>query len=151
MDKRSSIVRARDSGKIIRNISKWPRAVRNNGGGHYNHSLFWTILSPEGGAPTGALADAINAAFGNLDEFKKQFGLTPFQYLTQVRVERAKELTIQTNLSIGKIAAMVGFADVHTFGRMFKQQTGVSLSQFSNSLTLIDFRDSKNSGNIKKS
>jgi AraC-like DNA-binding protein len=69
-------------------------------------------------------------------KFKKQFGLTPFQYLTRVRVERAKELAIQTNLSIGEIAALVGFADVHTFGRMFKQQTGISLSQFSNSLTL---------------
>jgi len=60
--------------EICKNISKYPAAVRNNGGGHFNHSLFWTILGPEGGAPTGALADAINAAFGNLDEFKKQFG-----------------------------------------------------------------------------
>jgi len=59
--------------EICKNISKYPAAVRNNGGGHYNHSLFWTILGPEGGAPTGALADAINAAFGNLDELKKQF------------------------------------------------------------------------------
>jgi len=60
--------------EICKNISKYPAAVRNNGGGHYNHSFFWTILSPKaGGAPTGAVADAINAAFGNFDEFKTKF------------------------------------------------------------------------------
>lgn len=49
-------------------------AVRNNGGGHANHSLFWEIMGPNGGgAPTGALADAINAAFGSFDSFKEQF------------------------------------------------------------------------------
>jgi Fe-Mn family superoxide dismutase len=49
-------------------------AVRNNGGGHANHSLFWTVMSPNGGAkPTGELADAINAAFGSFDSFKEQF------------------------------------------------------------------------------
>ncbi|RPF55620.1 superoxide dismutase [Aquisalibacillus elongatus] len=49
-------------------------AVRNNGGGHANHSLFWTILSPNGGgAPTGELADKINQAFGSIDDFKDQF------------------------------------------------------------------------------
>jgi superoxide dismutase, Fe-Mn family len=60
--------------EICKTISKYPPAVRNNGGGHYNHSLFWTIMAPNaGGAPTGALADAINSAFGNLDEFKTKF------------------------------------------------------------------------------
>lgn len=60
--------------EICKNISKYPVAVRNNGGGHYNHSLFWTIMGPNaGGAPTGALADAINAAFGSFDEFKTKF------------------------------------------------------------------------------
>lgn len=60
--------------EICANISKYPMAVRNNGGGHYNHSLFWTIMGPNaGGAPTGALADAINAAFGSFDEFKTKF------------------------------------------------------------------------------
>ncbi len=60
--------------EILANISKHPAAVRNNGGGHYNHSLFWTILGPNaGGTPTGALADAINAAFGSFDEFKTKF------------------------------------------------------------------------------
>jgi Fe-Mn family superoxide dismutase len=49
-------------------------AVRNAGGGHVNHSLFWTIMSPNGGgAPSGELADAINSAFGSFDAFKEQF------------------------------------------------------------------------------
>ncbi|EUJ24980.1 superoxide dismutase [Listeria grandensis] len=49
-------------------------AVRNNGGGHANHSFFWTILSPQGGGePSGALADAINATFGSFEEFKTKF------------------------------------------------------------------------------
>jgi len=48
-------------------------AVRNNGGGHANHSLFWEVLSPKGGGePTGELADAINSAFGSFDEFKTE-------------------------------------------------------------------------------
>jgi Fe-Mn family superoxide dismutase len=60
--------------EICKNISKYPVAVRNNGGGHYNHSLFWTSMAANaGGAPTGALADAINAAFGTFDEFKTKF------------------------------------------------------------------------------
>ena len=49
-------------------------AVRNNGGGHWNHSFFWNILSPSGGgAPTGALAAAIDAKFGSFDAFKEEF------------------------------------------------------------------------------
>lgn len=49
-------------------------AVRNNGGGHWNHSLFWKLMSPNGGgAPTGELAAAIDAAFGSFDNFKTQF------------------------------------------------------------------------------
>lgn len=49
-------------------------AVRNNGGGHFNHTLFWQVLSPKGGGtPTGALADAINATFGSFDTLKEQF------------------------------------------------------------------------------
>jgi superoxide dismutase, Fe-Mn family len=49
-------------------------AVRNNGGGHANHSLFWQILSPNGGgAPTGEVAEAINAEFGSFDAFKEEF------------------------------------------------------------------------------
>ncbi|MCD8741215.1 superoxide dismutase [Mucilaginibacter roseus] len=57
--------------EIVANISKYPAAVRNNGGGHYNHSLFWTLLAPNaGGTPTGALAEAINSTFGSFDELK---------------------------------------------------------------------------------
>ena len=49
-------------------------AIRNNGGGHYNHSLFWKTLTPGGAqAPTGALAEAIDASFGSFDTFKEQF------------------------------------------------------------------------------
>ncbi|WP_333865967.1 superoxide dismutase [Sphingobacterium sp.] len=58
---------------IIKNVSKYSAAVRNNGGGHYNHSLFWKVLGPNaGGTPTGELADAVNATFGSFDELKKQ-------------------------------------------------------------------------------
>ena len=56
---------------IIKNISKFAPAVRNNGGGHYNHSLFWTLLSPNGGGePTGALAAAITSTFGSIADLK---------------------------------------------------------------------------------
>jgi len=56
---------------IITNISKFAPAVRNNGGGHYNHSLFWTLLSPNGGGePTGELAEAIKSTFGSFEDFK---------------------------------------------------------------------------------
>jgi Fe-Mn family superoxide dismutase len=49
-------------------------AVRNNGGGHWNHSLFWTLMGPKkGGAPKGRLSDAISSAFGSFDKFKEQF------------------------------------------------------------------------------
>jgi superoxide dismutase, Fe-Mn family len=59
---------------ICKSISKYPAAVRNNGGGHYNHSLFWTVMGPgKGGNPSGDLAAAIDAAFGSLDAFKTQF------------------------------------------------------------------------------
>ena len=58
---------------ICKNISKYPVAVRNNGGGHYNHSLFWNLLSANGGAPSGALLEAINASFGSLDKMKEEF------------------------------------------------------------------------------
>ena len=58
--------------------------VRNNGGGHYNHSLFWESMSPDGGGePSGALGDAINAAFGSYDDFKaklKATGVGQFGY-----------------------------------------------------------------------
>jgi len=60
--------------EILANISKYAPAVRNNGGGHYNHDLFWKVIGPNaGGQPTGELADAINAAFGSFEDFKKKF------------------------------------------------------------------------------
>jgi len=57
--------------ELMANISKYPAAVRNNGGGHYNHTLFWEILGP-GGSPSGKLAEAINSTFGSLDSMKEQ-------------------------------------------------------------------------------
>lgn len=60
--------------ELMANISKLPAAVRNNGGGHYNHSLFWSIMAPNaGGEPTGKLADAINHTFGSFAAFKEEF------------------------------------------------------------------------------
>jgi Fe-Mn family superoxide dismutase len=71
---------------LLKNLSKVPdnirQAVINNGGGHYNHTMFWTIMGPHaGGAPTGELASAISSAFGSLDGFKEKInnaGLTRF-------------------------------------------------------------------------
>jgi Fe-Mn family superoxide dismutase len=60
--------------EICKNISKYPMPVRNNGGGHFNHSMFWKLMKANGGGnPTGELAEAINKHFTNLEEFKKQF------------------------------------------------------------------------------
>jgi Fe-Mn family superoxide dismutase len=60
--------------EIIRNISKYSSAVRNNGGGHWNHSMFWKVMSPNGGAtPAGDLGTAITATFGSFDAMREQF------------------------------------------------------------------------------
>ena len=64
--------------EVLQNLDQIPEdkrgAVRNNGGGHYNHSLFWEWMSSSGGGePTGALADAINSAFGSFADFKEKF------------------------------------------------------------------------------
>jgi Fe-Mn family superoxide dismutase len=60
--------------EICKNISKYPMAVRNNGGGHYNHSLFWTVMAPNaGGNPKGALAAAIESDLGGFEKFKTDF------------------------------------------------------------------------------
>jgi superoxide dismutase, Fe-Mn family len=60
--------------ELMGGISKLPVAVRNNGGGFYNHNLFWKVLSPNGGgAPNGELAAAIDKAFGSFDQLKEQF------------------------------------------------------------------------------
>jgi len=60
--------------EIFKNIDKYPVAVRNNGGGHWNHSLFWNQLSPNAAKePTGKLKAAIDAKWGGLDKFKEEF------------------------------------------------------------------------------
>ena len=63
--------------QLLRGIDKVPEsvrtAVRNNGGGHWNHSFFWQIMSPGGGEPTGKLADALQDSFGGIDKFKEQW------------------------------------------------------------------------------
>lgn len=62
---------------LLADLSALPESirevVRNNGGGHFNHSLFWSIMKPGGGKPTGELADAIDAAFGSFDTFRERF------------------------------------------------------------------------------
>ncbi|RMI13018.1 MAG: superoxide dismutase [Calditrichaeota bacterium] len=64
--------------ELLKELNSLPEeirtAVRNNGGGHYNHSIFWTIMAPNaGGEPSGELAEAINSAFGNFGAFKEKF------------------------------------------------------------------------------
>ncbi len=68
----------KDVREVLESLSSLPAdkqgPFRNNGGGHYNHSLFWETMSPDGGGdPTGPIADAITAAFGSFDAFKEQF------------------------------------------------------------------------------
>jgi len=61
-------------GQLVANAGSISAAVRNNGGGHWNHTFFWESLAPNaGGTPTGKLLDAINAAFGSFDDFKTKF------------------------------------------------------------------------------
>lgn len=66
-----------DVEELLRNIDDVPedikQAVINNGGGHANHSLFWSIMSPNGGEPGGEIGDAINSAFGSLDAASEEF------------------------------------------------------------------------------
>jgi superoxide dismutase, Fe-Mn family len=64
--------------ELLRELKSVPEdirtAVRNNGGGYVNHTMFWTIMKPNGGGkPTGAIADAINSTFGSFEDFQKQF------------------------------------------------------------------------------
>jgi len=64
--------------ELIRNLNSLPEAVRtavrNNGGGHFNHSIFWTLMAPNaGGEPTGAIAEAVNDTFGDFETFKQRF------------------------------------------------------------------------------
>jgi AraC-like DNA-binding protein len=63
-------------------------------------------------------------------QFKNSFGMSPLQYLVWIRLEKAKELALQSGLSFGEIAGEVGYSDIHSFGKIFKRKTGMSLSQF---------------------
>lgn len=59
---------------ILKNISNYSVGVRNNGGGYYNHAIFWTVMGPDqGGSPSGELAEAIDSAFGSFDNFNSEF------------------------------------------------------------------------------
>jgi superoxide dismutase, Fe-Mn family len=63
---------------LLRNVSKYPAAIRNHGGGHWNHSLFWSLMAPDyrdsaTNVPSGKLAEAINTTFGSFEKFKEQF------------------------------------------------------------------------------
>lgn len=63
--------------EIQKSVSKLSVAVRNNGGGHFNHTLFWTVMSPDGGGvPGGSLGSAIDRSFGNFDSFRDEFSKT---------------------------------------------------------------------------
>jgi len=60
--------------EILAQVSKWPDAVRNNAGGHYNHTLFWKLMSADGGGtPQGTLAEKIISTFGSTEKFKEEF------------------------------------------------------------------------------
>ncbi len=59
--------------KMFKKISTYPAAIRNHGGGHYNHSMFWQMMKPNAESPGGAVTEAINATFGSMDECKKKF------------------------------------------------------------------------------
>ena len=103
---------------LLANLATVPEnirgAVRNNGGGHWNHSLFWKVLGPAaGGAPSGELASAINSAFGSFDAFKEKFetaGMTRFGSGWAWLAVSGGQLTVvstpnQDNLLMGKALA----------------------------------------------
>ncbi|MGL5111448.1 MAG: superoxide dismutase [Flavobacterium sp.] len=70
----SLLDKAKTLHSIFENMPLFPEVIRNNAGGHYNHSLFWTLMKPNGGGnPKGKLAESINTTFGSFENFKKQF------------------------------------------------------------------------------
>jgi Fe-Mn family superoxide dismutase len=77
-----SELEGKDLDTLVKQAGSLSAAVRNNGGGHWNHTFFWELMTPNStGAPSGSLADAINSSFGDLATFKQQFtqaGLTRF-------------------------------------------------------------------------
>jgi Fe-Mn family superoxide dismutase len=67
-------IKTTDMKALLKEASKLPAAIRNNGGGHYNHSMFWDLMTPAGGGdPNGPVADAINSSFGSFAAFKEKF------------------------------------------------------------------------------
>ncbi len=66
-------LQGRDIAELLRTASALPKAVRNNGGGHWNHSFFWEAMRPGGGEPQGELRHAITSKWGSLDRFQEQF------------------------------------------------------------------------------
>jgi AraC-like DNA-binding protein len=72
-------------------------------------------------------------------QFRKCYGMTPSDYLATIRIEKAKQLALETDLSISEIANQVGYTELHSFSRMFKKRMGISLSQFN--ATLISSLD----------
>ena len=86
--------------ELLSGISKLPVAVRNNGGGHFNHTLYWTVMAPNaGGTPHGELLDALNRSFGSFDKFKEQFanaGMTRFGSGWAWLVKAGNELKISS-------------------------------------------------------
>src|SRR6186713_3273781 len=95
---------SKSAAELISNLSAVPddirTAVRNNGGGHVNHTMFWEIMGPgKGGAPTGEIASAINGAFGSFDAFKEQMnkaGVTRFGSGWVWLVENGGKLAIES-------------------------------------------------------
>lgn len=69
-----------------------------------------------------------------ITQFRRTFDMSPMQYLVWLRLEKAKELALQSGLSFGEIANQVGYTNIHSFGKIFKRKTGISLSQFCASL-----------------
>ncbi|GIP25836.1 AraC family transcriptional regulator [Paenibacillus sp. J23TS9] len=67
-------------------------------------------------------------------QFRKCYGMTPSDYLATIRIEKAKQLALETDLSISEIANQVGYSELHSFSRMFKKRMGISLSQFNATL-----------------
>ena len=89
---------------LLKDINAVPEAirtaVRNNGGGHANHTMFWQIMGPGGGAPTGAIADAINSSFGGFDKFKdemKKAGVGRFGSGWAWLIATGNKLTIESS------------------------------------------------------
>jgi len=71
-----------------------------------------------------------------VDQYKRQYGVTPFEHIRLLRAEKAKQLALQTNMSFGEIAQAVGYCDVHAFSKMFRKVTGTSLSRFCSALVI---------------